>query len=80
MLYVAGVVRMHRRGDGWPWLRTVSFLVGGLGTIVIATMAFLGVYDDTLFTDHMVQHMILSMVVAGVPRARRPGHAGAAGR
>ncbi|BEP14297.1 hypothetical protein acdb102_26080 [Acidothermaceae bacterium B102] len=61
VLYLAGVVRMHRRGDGWPWLRTASFVVG-LATIVIATMAFLGVYDDTLFTDHMVQHMLLSMV------------------
>jgi cytochrome c oxidase assembly factor CtaG len=62
VLYVVGVVRMHRRGDGWPWLRTLSFLVGGLGTIVLATMSAIGVYDDTLFTDHMVQHMILSMV------------------
>jgi cytochrome c oxidase assembly factor CtaG len=61
-LYIAGVVRMYRRGDGWPWLRTLSFLVGGLGTIVLATMSALGVYDDTLFTDHMIQHMILSMV------------------
>jgi putative copper resistance protein D len=61
-LYVLGVVQMRRRGDGWPWLRTLSFLVGGLGSIVLATMSALGVYDDTLFTDHMVQHMILSMV------------------
>ena len=79
VLYVAGVVQMHRRGDGWSWLRTVSFLVGGLGSIVIATMSFVGAYDDTLFTDHMVQHMILSMVVAGVPGAGRAGDAGPAG-
>jgi cytochrome c oxidase assembly factor CtaG len=62
VLYVVGVVRMHRRGDGWPWLRTVSFLVGGLGSITLATMSAIGAYDDTLFTDHMIQHMILSMV------------------
>jgi cytochrome c oxidase assembly factor CtaG len=62
VLYVVGVVRMHQRGDGWSWLRTLSFLVGGLGTIVLATMSAIGAYDDTLFTDHMVQHMILSMV------------------
>src|SRR3954454_1654658 len=60
-LYVAGVIRLTRRGDRWPVLRTVSF-VGGIGLVVIATMSFVGAYDDTLFTDHMVQHMILSMV------------------
>ena len=60
--YALGVVQMHRRGDGWPWLRTVSFLVGGIGSIVLATMSALGAYDDVLFTDHMIQHMILSMV------------------
>jgi putative copper resistance protein D len=62
LLYLAGVVRMHRRGDGWSWLRTLSFLVGGLGIITLATMSALGAYDDTLFTDHMIQHMLLSMV------------------
>jgi cytochrome c oxidase assembly factor CtaG len=83
VLYVTGVVRMHRRGDEWSWLRTTSFLLGGLGTIVIATMSALGVYDDTLFTDHMIQHMMLSMVAPvflalGAPvtlalRTLRPG-------
>ena len=62
LLYASAALTMHRRGDGWPWLRTVSFLFGGIGTIVLATMSAIGVYDDTLFTDHMVQHMILSMV------------------
>jgi putative copper resistance protein D len=61
-LYVAGVVRLHRRGVAWPVGRSIAFLVGGLGTIAVATMSSLGVYDDTLFTVHMVQHMVLAMV------------------
>lgn len=61
-LYLAGVVRLRRRGVAWPVGRTVAFVVGGLGTIAVATMSALGAYDDTLFTVHMVQHMVLAMV------------------
>src|SRR4051812_32214829 len=61
-LYVAGVARLHRRGVGWPVGRSVAFLAGGLGTFLIATMSSLGAYDDTLFSVHMVQHMVLAMV------------------
>jgi putative copper resistance protein D len=61
-LYVAGVVRLRRKGVAWPVGRTLAFVVGGLGTIAIATLSAVGAYDDTLFTDHMVQHMVLAMV------------------
>jgi cytochrome c oxidase assembly factor CtaG len=61
-LYIAGLVVLHRRGDRWPVPRTLSFLLGGLGTIAIATMSALGTYDTVLFSVHMVQHMILMMV------------------
>jgi putative copper resistance protein D len=61
-LYLWGVWRLHARGDRWPVGRTISFVVGGMGTIVIATMSVLGVYDDTLLSLHMIQHMVLSMV------------------
>jgi cytochrome c oxidase assembly factor CtaG len=84
--YLLGVVRLRRRGDSWPVGRTVAFVGLGLGTIGIATMSSLGVYDDTLFWIHMVQHMLLQMVApvflalgapvtlalrAGRPRSRR---------
>ena len=62
VLYLAGVRRLRRRGDPWAPGRTVAFLGGGLGTIVIATQTFLAVYDTTLLWTHMVQHMLLSMV------------------
>jgi cytochrome c oxidase assembly factor CtaG len=61
-LYIAGLVVLHRRGDRWPVPRSLSFLLGGLGSIAIATMSALGTYDTVLLSVHMVQHMILMMV------------------
>jgi cytochrome c oxidase assembly factor CtaG len=61
-LYVAGLVVLHRRGDRWPVRRSCSFLLGGLGSIALATMSALGTYDTVLFSVHVVQHMILMMV------------------
>lgn len=61
-LYVAGLVRLHRRGDHWPVGRSIAFLLGGLGTLVVATQSFLGVYDEVLLSVHMAQHMLLTMV------------------
>jgi cytochrome c oxidase assembly factor CtaG len=61
-LYIAGLVVLYRRGDRWPVPRSLSFLLGGLGSIAIATMSALGTYDAVLLSVHMVQHMILMMV------------------
>jgi cytochrome c oxidase assembly factor CtaG len=61
-LYIAGLVVLGRRSDRWPVQRSISFLVGGLGSIAIATMSALGTYDTVLFSIHIVQHMILMMV------------------
>lgn len=61
-LYLAGVWVLWRRGDRWSVWRSLSFCLGGLGTLVIATCASCGTYDDVLLSMHMVQHMILSMV------------------
>ena len=61
-LYIAGLVVLHRRGDRWPVPRSLSFLLGGLGSIGLATMSALGTYDTVLFSVHIVQHMILMMV------------------
>ena len=62
-IYLYGVWRLHERGDHWPLGRTVSFVVGGLGSFYFATSSGLAAYDTTLLSAHMVQHMILSMVV-----------------
>ena len=62
LAYLYGVRRLSARGDAWPIGRTLSFLVGGLGTIAVATISGLAAYDTSLFAAHMVQHMLLSMV------------------
>jgi cytochrome c oxidase assembly factor CtaG len=61
-LYVAGLLTLRRRGDRWPVGRSVAFLGGGLGSALVATMTGLGAYDTVLFSVHVVQHMILTMV------------------
>jgi len=61
-LYLTGVRRLTVRGDRWPLGRTVSFVGLGLGSIVAVTMSGLAAYDELLFSAHMVQHMVLTMV------------------
>jgi cytochrome c oxidase assembly factor CtaG len=62
-LYGWGVVRVAQRHPARPWpaWRTVMF-GAGLAVIVIATESGVGIYDDLLFWDHMVQHLLLLMV------------------
>ena len=62
-LYLAGVRRLARRGVRWsPW-RTVAFVGGGLGLLLLVTQSALAAYDTVLIWVHMVQHMVLSMLV-----------------
>lgn len=65
--YAWGVYKLRRRGDRWPWGRSVAW-AGGLGVVLYSLSGAPGVYDDTLFSIHMVQHMLLSMV-APIPLA-----------
>jgi putative copper resistance protein D len=61
--YLAGARRVARRHPARPWpvWRTGMFL-GGLAVIVLATESGIGVYDDTLFWVHMIQHLMLIMI------------------
>ena len=61
-LYLWGVRRLTARGDAWPLSRTLSWCVGGAGVLTIALLSALGTYDTVLFSVHMVQHILLSMV------------------
>jgi cytochrome c oxidase assembly factor CtaG len=72
-LYLWGAWRVARRHPArpWPWWRTAVFL-GGLAVVVLATESGIGAYDDVLFWDHMIQHLMLIMIappmlVAGQP-------------
>ncbi|MDH6124937.1 putative membrane protein [Kitasatospora sp. GP82] len=60
-LYGAGVIRLARRGDRWPIGRTVAW-VAGVGTILLITNTGLNDYGMVLFSAHMIQHMVLSML------------------
>nr|WP_218909510.1 cytochrome c oxidase assembly protein [Nocardiopsis sinuspersici] len=60
-LYAAGVVRLRRRGDAWPVGRTVAFMAGLL-TIVVTQLSGFATYSMVMFSTHMIQHMVLSML------------------
>lgn len=60
-LYGWGVVRLVRRGDKWPVGRTVSFVVGVL-LVLLVTCTGLNDYGMVMFSVHMVQHMVISML------------------
>src|SRR6266705_5094514 len=62
-LYLWGAWRVRRRHPArpWPWWRTGLFLAG-LAVVVIATESGIGTYDDVLFWDHMIQHLLLIMI------------------
>jgi putative copper resistance protein D len=61
-LYLAGVRRLRRRGDHWPAGRTVSWLLGCLALLFV-TSSGLGRYMPAMFSMHMADHMLLSMLV-----------------
>ncbi|WP_443089472.1 cytochrome c oxidase assembly protein [Yinghuangia sp. ASG 101] len=61
LAYAAGVRRLQRRGDRWPIVRTLAWLAG-VATVLFATSSGLAVYGNALFSMHMIQHMILSML------------------
>ncbi len=61
-LYVSGLREMRRSGDAWPVGRSVSFL-SGVAVLLLATNSGLATYAHVMFSAHMVQHMIMSMIV-----------------
>ena len=86
--YLAGVARLRRRGDHWPLHRTIVWALG-MATLVVVTSSGLAVYEEYLFSVHMLGHMVLSMgipvmLVLGAPvtlaaraiRARKDGSRG----
>ena len=71
--YLAGVWRVARRHPARPWpaARTIAFLAG-LAVTGVATQSSIGAYDDVLFSDHMVQHLLLIMVAPPLLVLGRP--------
>ncbi|WP_227497056.1 cytochrome c oxidase assembly protein [Planctomonas psychrotolerans] len=60
--YLAGVHRLRKRGDSWPVHRTVLW-VSGMLLLFYVTNGGVNVYQDYLFSAHMLAHMTLGMVV-----------------
>lgn len=60
--YWAGVWRLLRRGDSWPWYRGVLWTIGIL-LFGWVTNGPINVYENVLFSVHMLGHMLLSMAV-----------------
>ena len=61
-LYLAGVVRLRRRGDAWPVHRPILWVLGW-AVFVYATCGAPAVYGAVLFSAHMVMHMVVAMLV-----------------
>jgi putative copper resistance protein D len=62
LFYLAGVWRLHRRGDRWPIHRSVLWVTGMLALFWV-TNGPLNVYEQYLFSAHMLGHMLLGMAI-----------------
>jgi putative membrane protein len=51
-----------RRAPGWPLRRSLTFLVGGVGSLVLTTCSFLGVYAPALRWIAVIQACLLLLV------------------
>lgn len=61
-LYLAGAIRLHRRGDKWPIGRTLCWVIGWL-VFAWTTNGALMIYGRLSFSWHMAFHMMLVMVI-----------------
>jgi putative copper resistance protein D len=67
--YIAGVLRLRKRGDSWSMGRTISWL-SGVALLFYVTNGYFNAYEQYLFSAHMLAHMLLTM---GVPVLLVPG-------
>jgi putative copper resistance protein D len=59
--YGRAVHRLQARGDMWPRLYTAAWYAG-LVVVLVTTQSGISRYGQVLFSVHMAQHMLLSMV------------------
>lgn len=60
-LYIAGLARLLRRGDSWPWGRTIAWFLG-LIIVLWTTNGGISIYGQVSVGWHMVQHMTMTML------------------
>ncbi|MEU6894926.1 cytochrome c oxidase assembly protein [Streptomyces sp. NPDC046557] len=61
-LYGWGLLRLKGRGEPWSAARTAAFALLGLGTLSVATMSALAVYNRALFWPAAVQNVLLDLI------------------
>jgi putative copper resistance protein D len=61
VVYLVGALRLRRQGVRWPWWRTSAFVAGVLSLFAV-TGTWLNGYSMELFSVHMAQHMVLSLI------------------
>ncbi|MGY1742685.1 MULTISPECIES: cytochrome c oxidase assembly protein [unclassified Blastococcus] len=61
VLYLVAVVRLRRSRVAWPWWRTAAWVAGTVSLFAVTGTWFNG-YSMVLFSVHMTQHMVLSML------------------
>jgi len=61
--YLQGRRRLAADGVAWPARRTAYFL-SGIAAIAVALLSPVEAYDTVLFSVHVAQHMLLTMVAA----------------
>jgi cytochrome c oxidase assembly factor CtaG len=70
-LTAVALVPVRHPGTRWPVGRTIAFL-GGLAVCAFATSGSVAVYDQVLFTAHMIGHLALLMVAPALLMWGRP--------
>lgn len=62
VFYLWGAIRLRRRGDAWPLSRSIHW-VWAMAVLVYSTSGGVAVYGEYLFSAHMIEHMLLTMLV-----------------
>ena len=63
VVYLLGVRALHRRGMPWPWHRTAAFVLGVVTVWLVTATQVMG-YAMLLFSIHMLQKMVLTVLSA----------------
>jgi putative membrane protein len=73
IVYIEGLrgVRRHHPLSGWPRSRSACYF-GGVAVLFLALESPVDTYADRLFSVHMVQHTLLTMVAAPLLLLGRP--------
>jgi putative membrane protein len=61
LVYLGAVLRLRRSGVAWPWWRILAWTAGAVSLFAV-TGTWVNGYSMVLFSVHMTQHMVLSLI------------------